>query len=99
MQVRDRSHSGEAKEAGERPEHQRAGAERARAPSEDVGAEAHRAVQQPGELLVIPSPPWFHLHPLAAATSVKWLRRQRLTFEKSTEGGGRLPVMFWKLKK
>lgn len=97
MQVWDRSHSRETEEAGERPEHQRAGAERARAPSEDVGAKAHRAVQQPGELLVFRSPPRFHLHPSAS-------RRQQqvssghsaddsFSTRKCTEGGGR-PTSF-----
>lgn len=57
LQVWDWSYAWETEEAGERPEHQRAGAEGAGAPSEDVGAQTHRTVQQPGEFLLISSSP------------------------------------------
>lgn len=58
LQVWDWSHTWETEKAGERPEHQRAGAKGARAATKDVGAEAHRTVQLPGESLISPSSPW-----------------------------------------
>lgn len=92
LQVWDWSHTWETEKAGERPEHQRAGAEGARAATKDVGAEAHRTVQLPGESLISPSSPWraslSHACLLEAIrrTDVCWSGEEKVW--KSKEGWG-----------
>lgn len=96
LQVWDWSHTWETEKAGERPEYQRAGAEGARAASKDVGAEAHRTVQQPSESLLVPlhlDPPFSQYRQELAAPA------PRLTFTPPFIGVSWNPVrrmdLFW----
>lgn len=93
LQVWDWSHTWETEKAGERPKYQRAGAEGERAASKDVGAEAHRTVQQPSEFLLVP----LHLDPPFSLGTVKC--SQRLAFTPPFIGVSWNPVrrmdLFW----
>lgn len=83
LQVWDWSHPWEAEKAGERPEYQRAGAKGERAAFKDVGAEAHRAVQQPSEFLISPSSPWptlLSVQTSARSSGALLLRRRSYVF-------------------